>query len=138
MFKNRFLLVIGVLSLLLVTMAVSLSFSDTPSSAADTSRWEAMGKYYANQARAESQNVAPAKDVECETNLVPDAGLDSATRSYLAWAKAVEAESYAVDSATQSYMAQAKAIEAKGYAIDSATRSYIAWDRAVEVQGLAC
>ena len=138
MFKNRFLIVLGVLSLLLVAMTVSLSFSDTPSSADYTDRWEAMGEYYANQATAESRNAATAKDFECEVNLSPAAGPDSATRSYIAWAKAVEAESYAVDSATQSYIAQAKAIEAGRDAIDSATGSYIAWGKAVEAQRPAC
>ena len=87
---------------------------------------------------AESQNVAPAKAMECEATLAPDAGLDSATRSYIAWAKAVETESYVIDSATQSYIAWAKAIEEERHPIDSATRSYIAWAKAVEAQRLAC
>jgi hypothetical protein len=87
---------------------------------------------------AESQNDTPVKAMECESNLALDAGLDSATRSYIAWAKAVEAESSLVDSATQSYIAWAKAIEEERYTIDSATRSYIAWAKAVEAQRLAC
>jgi hypothetical protein len=57
MFKNRFLIVIGLLSLLLVAMAVSLPLSGVPASEAANSaihrgreayaaRWTAMGEYY--------------------------------------------------------------------------------------------
>ena len=57
MFKNRFLLVIGLLSLLLIAMAVSLPLSGVPASEAANSaiqrgreayaaRWTAMGEYY--------------------------------------------------------------------------------------------
>lgn len=60
------------------------------------------------------------------------ASVDSATRSYTAWAKAAEAEASMVDSATRSYIAQAKAVvcgmdATHGLNLDSATRSYIAW-----------
>src|SRR5512143_2164080 len=63
--------------------------------------------------------------------------VDSATRSYTAWAKAAEAEASTVDSATRSYIAQAKAVACGVYAtygldLDSATRSYIAWARSLE------
>jgi hypothetical protein len=51
MFKNRFLIVLGVLSLLLVAMVISFPLSNTPTSAergraADATRWMAMGEYY--------------------------------------------------------------------------------------------
>ena len=51
MFKNRFLIVIGLLSLLLVAMVMSSPLSNTPTSAergraADATRWTAMGEYY--------------------------------------------------------------------------------------------
>ena len=57
MFKNRFLIVLGVLSLLLVAMAVSRPLSGVPASEAANSaiqrgreayaaRWTAMGEYY--------------------------------------------------------------------------------------------
>ena len=60
------------------------------------------------------------------------ANVDSATRSYTAWAKAAEAEASTVDSATRSYIAQAKAVACGmdatyGLNLDTATRSYIAW-----------
>jgi len=77
--------------------------------------------------------------------------VDSATRSYQAWAKAVESEDYAIDSATRSYIAWAKAAEAglipvtRSTAcqnsldtiqqdVDSATRSYIAMARYAQCQ----
>lgn len=51
MFKNRVLIVLGVLSLLLVAMVISFPLSNTPTSAergraADATRWTAMGEYY--------------------------------------------------------------------------------------------
>lgn len=69
--------------------------------------------------------VLVVREANATTTLV------SATRSYSAWAKAVEAEASTVDSATRSYMAQAKAVAcgvdaAYGLNLDSATRSYIA------------
>ena len=67
------------------------------------------------------------------------ANVDSATRSYTAWAKAVEAEASTVDSATRSYTAQAKAVACGMDAtyslnLDSATRSYIAWAKSLEAR----
>ncbi len=69
----------------------------------------------------------------------PAATLDSAARSYTAYAKAAEAEASTLDSATRSYMAQAKAVAcaveaAYGLTLDSATRSYIAWGFAAEAK----
>ena len=51
MFKNRFLIILGVLSLLSVAMVISFPLSNTPTSAergraADAARWTAMGEYY--------------------------------------------------------------------------------------------
>ena len=51
MFKNRFLIVLGVLSLLLVAMVISVPLRNTPTSGergrvADAARWTAMGEYY--------------------------------------------------------------------------------------------
>ncbi|MFZ5821223.1 MAG: hypothetical protein ACOYYJ_15110 [Chloroflexota bacterium] len=72
--------------------------------------------------------------------------MDSATRSYTAWAKAEQAQSAAIpvtgnvqpiDSATRSYTAWAKAEQCGADlvydpTIDSATRSYMAWAKSVE------
>jgi hypothetical protein len=68
------------------------------------------------------------------------ANVDSATRSYIAWAKAAEVST--VDSATRSYIAQAKAVTCGvdatyGPDLDAATRSYIAWARSLEA-GKSC
>jgi hypothetical protein len=51
MFKNRFLIVLGVLSLFLVAMVISFQPSNGPISGergrvADAARWTAMGEYY--------------------------------------------------------------------------------------------
>lgn len=51
MFKNRFLIVLGVLSLLLVAMAISSPLSNTPTSVergrtADAIRYRSMAEYY--------------------------------------------------------------------------------------------
>ena len=72
----------------------------------------------------------------------PAANVDSATHSYSAWAKAVEAEASTVDSATHSYIAQAKAVTCGvdaiyGLNLGSATRSYIAWAKSLE-SGMSC
>ena len=118
MFKNRFLLVFGLLSLLLVAMSVLEEAERVEQRwAADAARWQAMGKFYADQAAAEHKEA-------------PTYVMDSATRSYIAWGEALEAST--VDSATRSYIAQAKAVAcgvdaAYGLDVDSATRSYIAW-----------
>ena len=135
MFKNRFLIVLGVLSLLLVAMVISFPLSNTPTSAergrtADMARWKAMGEYYANQ--VEAQRLKEAQPYV----------MDSATRSYTAWAKAAEAEASTLDSATRSYIAQAKAVACGVDAtynlnLDSATRSYIAWAKSLET-GKSC
>jgi len=67
------------------------------------------------------------------------ANVDSATRSYTAWAKVAEAEASTVDSATRSYIAQAKAVACGvdatyGLNLDSAIRSYIAWGLAFQAK----
>ena len=92
--------------------------------------------------------VALTLGVSAKTgNASPD--LDSATRSYMGWAKAVEARNntsatipaaggnYRIDSAARSYMGWAKAVACgadPAYAgtLDSGTRSYIGWARSVQ------
>ena len=76
---------------------------------------------------------------EANASISLAANVDSATRSYTAWAKAAEAEASTVDSATRSYIAQAKAVACGvdatyGLDLDSATRSYIAWAKSLECQ----
>ena len=81
--------------------------------------------------------VLVVRNANATTSLV--ANLDSATRSYTAWAKAAEAETSTMDSATRSYIAQAKAVTCGvdatyGLDLDSATRSYIAWAKSLKCQ----
>ena len=70
------------------------------------------------------------------------ANVDSATRSYTAWAQAAEAEASTMDSASRSYIAQAKAVACSvdatyGFDLESATHSYIAWATSLEA-GKSC
>jgi len=116
MFKNRFVLILAALSMLLVTLAVSWPFSK-PTKTVDLSL----------QPRPVIVPVAGAED---QPYL-----MDSATRSYIAQGMAILAERNKIDSATQSYIAQGKAILAERNAVDSATRSYIAWGKALEAAG---
>lgn len=84
--------------------------------------------------------VLVVREARATTSLVAE--MDSATRSYLAWAEAAEAEENTLDSATRSYMALAEAAACDADAtysldLDSATRSYIAWAKALVV-GTSC
>lgn len=81
--------------------------------------------------------VLVVREANASISLV--ANVDSATRSYTAWAKATDAEASTVNSATRSYIAQAKAVAcsadaAYGPSLDSATRSYIAWGFALQAK----
>ena len=66
MYKNRFLIVLSTLSLLLVAMVVSLPLSNASKLSApagrqaDTARWVAMGEYYSQQAEAQRQRSRAA------------------------------------------------------------------------------
>ena len=71
MFKNRFLIVLGVLSLLLVAMVISFPLSNTPTSAergraADTARWTAMGEYYEKLEESQLQRSRTADTARWE------------------------------------------------------------------------
>lgn len=81
--------------------------------------------------------VLVVREAKATASLV--ANVDSATRSYTAWAQAAEAEASTVNSATRSYIAQAKAVACGvdatyGLNLDSATRSYIAWGLALQAK----
>ncbi len=65
MLKNRLLIVVGVLSLLLVAMVTSFPRSSTPTSAergraADAARWMAMGQYYEKLEESQLQRARAA------------------------------------------------------------------------------
>jgi hypothetical protein len=110
MFKNRFVLIVAALSMLLVTLAVSQPFSKL-SKTVDPS--------------------LPARPIAEDQPYV----MDSATRSYIAWGQALQVRN-ALDSGTRSYIAWGEALEkAQLNALDSGTRSYIAQGEALEAAG---
>ena len=161
MFKNRFILILAALSMLLVTLAVSQPFSKPP-------------KTVDLSLPAGSINV-PVTGAEDQPYLMDSATrsyiargqamqvrntIDSGTRSYIAWGEALEkAKLNALDSGTRSYIAQGEALEAAGKlgesgacpttsqenifagidsSLDSATRSYIAWGLALQAKDDLC
>ena len=117
MFKNRFILILVALSMLLVTLAVSQPFSK-PSKTV-------------NLSQPPQPIVVPVTGPEADQPYT----MDSATRSYIAWGQAMQVRN-TIDSGTRSYIAWGEALEkAKLNALDSGTRSYIAWGEALEAAG---
>jgi hypothetical protein len=117
MFKNRFILFLAALSMLLVTLAVSQPFSK-PSKTVDLSQ-------------SPRPVVVPVTGPEADQPYI----MDSATRSYIAWGQAMQVRN-AMDSGTRSYIAWGEALgKAKLNALDSGTRSYSAWGEALEAAG---
>ena len=136
MFKNRFALILAMLSMLLVTLAVSRPFSK-PSKTVDLSQ-------------SPRPVVVPVTGPEADQPYI----MDSATRSYIAWGQAMQVRN-TMDSGTRSYIAWGEALEAAGKLgesgtcpttfqenifagipnnLDSATRSYIAWGVALQAK----
>jgi hypothetical protein len=126
MYKNRFILILAALAILLVTLAVSQPFSKPP-----------------------SPIVVPESGAGDQPYV-----MDSATRSYIAWGQAMQVRN-TIDSGTRSYIARGEALEAAGKLgvsgtcpnttqenisagipdnLDSATRSYIAWGLALQAK----
>src|SRR6266540_4160492 len=135
MFKNRFALILAVLSMLLVTLAVSRPFSKPPKTV--------------DLSLPARPVIVPVTGVEERPYI-----MDSATRSYIAWGQAMQARN-TIDSGTRSYIAWGEALEAAGKlgesgacpttsqenifagidsSLDSATRSYIAWGLALRAK----
>src|SRR5215212_7807061 len=116
MFKNRFVLILAVLSMLLVTLAVSQPFSKPPKTM--------------DLSLPARPIIVPVTGVEERPYI-----MDSATRSYIAWGQAMQARN-TIDSGTRSYIAWGVALEiAKLRALGSGTRSYIPWGEALEAGG---
>ncbi len=146
MLKNRFILVIGVLSLLLVAMAVSLPRVESVTIPVRGAR-EAQPYIMDSATRS---YIARGRAMQVRNTI------DSGTRSYIAWGKALEkAKLDALDSGTRSYIAWGEALEAArklgesgacpttphenifagiDNSLDSATRSYIAWGLALQAK----
>jgi hypothetical protein len=112
MSKNRFLLVLSLLSLLSVAMAVSLTRLDAPSS--KDLRWlprpviaPSMSGVYPN-----AEEVRPVRPYI----------MDSATRSYIAWGQAMQVRN-AIDSGTRSYIAWFRRL------LKHDSGKHLCWDR---------
>ena len=107
MFKNRFVLILAVLSMFLVTLAATQSFSKPPRPV-----------------------VVPVTGAGDQPYV-----MDSGTRSYIARGQAMQVRN-ALDSGTRSYIAWGEALEkAKLNVLDSGTRSYVAWGEALKAAG---
>jgi len=116
MFKNRYVLILAVLSMLLVTLAISRPFSKLPKTV--------------DLSQPPGPVVVPVTGAGDQPYV-----MDSATRSYIAWGQAMQVRN-TIDSGTRSYIAWGEALEkAKLNALDSGTRSYIAWGKALEAAG---
>jgi hypothetical protein len=142
MFKNRFILMLSALSMLLVTLAVSQPFSK-PLKTGVAERPYIMDS-------ATRSYIAWGQAMQVRN------AMDSGTRSYIAWGEALEkAKLNALDSGTRSYIAWGEALQAAGKLgdsgacsnmdqknifagipnnLDSATRSYIAWGLALQAK----
>ena len=144
MFKNRFILILAALSMLLVTLAVSQPPRPVvvPVTGAGDQPYVMDSAIRSYIARGQAMQVRNT--------------IDSGTRSYIAWGEALEkAKLNAFDSGTRSYIAWGEALEAAGKLgesgacpttsqenifagidsnLDSATRSYIAWGLALQAK----
>jgi hypothetical protein len=138
MFKNRFVLILAALSMLLVTLAVSQPFSK-PSKTVDVSQ-------------SPRPVVVPMTGPEADQPYIMDSGtrsyiargealekaklnaLDSGTRSYIAWGEALEAAGKLGESGTCSNTTQENIFAGIPNNVDSATRSYIAWGLALQAK----
>ena len=119
MFKNRFVLILAALSMLLVTLAVSQPFSKPPKTV-DLS--------------------LPARPV-----IVPVTGveerpysMDSATRSYIAWGEALEAAGKLGASGTCPTTSRENIFGGIPNNLNSGTRSYVAWGLALRAKDDLC
>jgi len=116
MFKNRFVLILAALSMLLVTLAVSQPFSK-PSKTVDLSR-------------SPQPVVVPMTGPKADQPYI----MDSATRSYIAWGEALQAAGKLDDSSACSNTTQEKIFAGIPNNVDSATQSYISWGLALQAK----
>lgn len=121
MFTNRFILVIGVLSLLLVAMAVSAPLFTAPSAEDLSLPRRPVFPTSANGYHSVVEKVEPYS-------------MDSATRSYIAWGKALQAAGKLGNSAACSTITRKNIFKEIDSNLDSATRSYIAWGLALQAK----
>lgn len=122
MVKNRMFLVIGVLSLLLIAMTVSL-----PRLGAVTSPVRS-----AQGAQPNIMDSATRSYIAWGQSMQVRNAIDSATRSYIAQGKALEATGKLGESGACSTTSQENIFARIPGNLDSATRSYIAWGLALQ------
>ena len=115
MFKNRFALLTVVLLVLLVSLAISSSFTNAPSSG--------------NLSWPLRHVIVPVTGAEDRPYII-----DSATRSYIAWGKALQAAGNLDVSGACTNTTQENIFAGIPNNLDSATRSYIAWGLALQAK----
>jgi hypothetical protein len=115
MFKNRFVLILAALSMLLVILAVSRPFSKLPKTV--------------DLSLQPRPVIVPVTGAEDQPYL-----MDSATRSYIAWGKALQAAGKLDVSGTCPNTIQENIFAGIPNNLDSATRSYIAWGLALQAK----
>jgi hypothetical protein len=128
MFKNRFILILAALSMLLVTLAVSQPFSKPPRPVGVPVIGAGDRPYVMDSATR--SYIAWGEALE----KVKLNALDSGTRSYIAWGEALEAADKLGDSGTCSDTPQENILDRIDSNLDSGTRSYIAWGLALQAK----
>ena len=128
MFKNRFILILAALSMLLVTLAVSQPFSKPPRPVGVPVIGAGDRPYVMDSATR--SYIAWGEALE----KVKLNALDSGTRSYIEWGEALEAADKLGDSGTCSDTPQENILDRIDSNLDSGTRSYIAWGLALQAK----
>jgi hypothetical protein len=123
MFKNRFLLIVGLLAVLLATMAISRPSSSAPTRPVVLPVTGA-SEYLDYHQRHPELYVEEAQPYD----------MDSATRSYIARGEALEAAGKLRNPSACSYTNQENIFVGIPDNLDSATRSYIAWGLALQAK----
>ena len=127
MFKNRFTPILAALSVLLVTLAVSQPFSKPPKTGDLSQPSRSLFVPYIMDSATRSY-IARGKAMQARN------AMDSGTRSYIAWGEALEAAGKLGESETCSTTSQENIFAGIPSNLDSATRSYIAWGLALQAK----
>jgi hypothetical protein len=127
MFKNRFTPILAALSVLLVTLAVSQPFSKPPKTGDLSQPSRSLFVPYIMDSATRSY-IARGKAMQARN------AMDSGTRSYIAWGEALEAAGKLGESGTCSTTSQENIFAGIPSNLDSATRSYIAWGLALQAK----
>ena len=131
MFKNRFTPILAALSVLLVTLAVSQPFSKTPKTGDLSQPSRSLFVPYIMDSATRSY-IARGKAMQARN------AMDSGTRSYIAWGEALETAGKLGESGTCLNTTQENIFAGIDSSLDSATRSYIAWGLALQAKDNLC